>query len=173
MVTGVEAAGQPHWTKCSNACKIQLLVVAHLTRKPKTLSTITYFMQYLMRDGTPCPYNVWSELLADPEYRELVSDLIHDGTRVETCWLGVDGRSFYLRHRPIDPHLIFYTMVTFPQNGRRKRPNVYLRYATENEALAGHRAAVRRYGLMQQNMSSSHASKTDRRFRDLDADAKV
>lgn len=82
-------------------------------------------------------------MLADRNYREIQSDALPNGTKVETCWLGVDGRSFYLRPRRIERHLIFYTVVIFPKNGHGKPENRYFRYATEREARAGHRAAVR------------------------------
>jgi hypothetical protein len=114
-------------------------------------------MEYFTREGIPCPYAVWSELLADRDYRELWSDELLDGTKVETCWLGVDGRSFYLRPRRIDRHLIFYTTISFPRReGRRKRENQYHRYATEREARAGHRAAVRKYRLGRKRAVSMH-----------------
>jgi hypothetical protein len=103
-------------------------------------------MEYFARNGKPCPYGVWSEMLADRKYREVRVDELPNGTKVETIWLGVDGRSFYLRPRPIDRHLIFYTTVSFPKEAGRKRKNQYFRYATEREARAGHRAAVRKYG---------------------------
>jgi hypothetical protein len=104
-------------------------------------------MEYFSREGKPCPYRVWSEMLADRNYREIRMDELPNGIKVETCWLGVDGRSFYLRPRPIDRHLIYYTTVRFSKTGRRKRENKYFRYATEREARAGHIAAVRKYGL--------------------------
>jgi hypothetical protein len=59
-------------------------------------------MIYYQRDGTPCAYECWSELLADRGYRELQSNQLANGTRVETFWLGIDGRSFYLRPPRID-----------------------------------------------------------------------
>src|SRR5260370_41224834 len=101
-------------------------------------------MDYFMRDGTRCPYGVWSELLADSDYCEIRSDELPNGTRIETCWLGVDGRSFYLWPRRIDKHFIFYTMVTFPKKGPKKPENQYFRYTTEREARKGHQAAVRK-----------------------------
>ncbi len=104
-------------------------------------------MEYLTREGIPCPYGVWSEMLSDRDYREIQSDDLPNGTKVETCWLGVDGRSFYLRPPRIRRHLIFYTVVTFAKKEGRTRENRYFRYATEREARVGHRAAVRKYRL--------------------------
>lgn len=114
-------------------------------------------MEYFSRDGKPCPFGVWSEMLADHSYREVLLDEMPDGTRVETVWLGVDGRSFYLRPRPIDRHLIFYTTVIFPQKAGRKWKNLYFRYATEREARSGHHAAVRKYGPGARRIQRRHA----------------
>ena len=101
---------------------------------------------YHKRDGSPCPFEEWSELMADKDYVRLQSTDLPDGTVIETVWLGVDGRSFYLRPPHIDKHLIFYTTVSFPKHGKTKRANKYFRYGTEQEARNGHEAAVRKYG---------------------------
>ena len=101
---------------------------------------------YYKRDGRPCSYEEWSELMADKDYVRLQSIDLPDETVIGTVWLGVDGRSFYLRPPHIDQHLIFYTTISFPKHGKMKRANKYFRYATEQEARDGHEAAVRRYG---------------------------
>jgi hypothetical protein len=115
-----------------------------LTSRLKTIKSHE-LMQYFTRDGIECPYGVWAEALADSGYRELQVDELPNGLRVETIWLGVDGHSFYLKPRRIDRPLIFYTTIKFPKSGRSKRRNKYFRYATEREAWAGHRAALRKY----------------------------
>src|SRR5580692_7274663 len=99
---------------------------------------------FLTRDGTPCSYEHWHELLTDSNYRILQSDELPNGIKVDTDWIGIDGRSFYFRPPRIERDLIFVTMVRFP-NKRPKRATKYLRYATEQEAQKGHEAVVRKY----------------------------
>ena len=85
-------------------------------------------MSYLDRRGRPLTVYEWRLLLDDPRYARLASDDVGEWT-VNTTWLGTDP--------------LFETAVI-----GRVDPAVAERvasYSDELEALAGHRAAVRRF----------------------------
>jgi len=83
------------------------------------------------RSGAPVGKERWALLFQDTRYQVLAQTKVA-GYRVSTVWVGID-QSFGAG-RP----LIFETMVFGPGNwGEEQR-----RYATEEEALAGHEEIV-------------------------------
>lgn len=103
-------------------------------------------MQYYNRDGEPISAQTWAGLNRNEEYQRLAHT--HVGNYlVSTIWLGID-MGFSGTGKPI----IFETMV-FDQGPGSKRPWNDLeqrRYATEEEALAGHAALVEEVRLINQ-----------------------
>jgi hypothetical protein len=100
---------------------------------------------FFKRNGRPCSYEEWSELLNDPEYRTIKVTELPNGTTIETSWVGISGESFYTRRRGLSEHLIFVTTLTLPKPGK-KAEKKYFHYASETEAKAGHAAITREYG---------------------------
>lgn len=80
-------------------------------------------------------------LLTDWEYKKVAWNKLWWGGHISTVWLGLD-HSFSLQpRRPI----IFETMI-FKPGGEFGRTSVEMeRYATEEEALAGHRRLYRQW----------------------------
>jgi hypothetical protein len=91
---------------------------------------------YYRRDGTPIPEEVWVEGFGS-ENRTVAKDLLPDGKRVSTVFLGMD-HNFY----GDGPPLIFETMV-FPAVGYIELD--MCRYSTEAEAVAGHQKMVEKW----------------------------
>lgn len=88
---------------------------------------------YYDRQGKPMPCSAWLETLTNQEARLVGYARFPDGTYVSTVWLGLEhGRDN--QGRPI----IFETMVFTAAN----EDLFHCRYATEDDALAGHREAV-------------------------------
>jgi hypothetical protein len=86
------------------------------------------------RDGAPLRFAAWAALFEDHEYKVVAQDrLAYAGEEivVSTVWLGVD-HSFGHAARP----LIFETLVFGPEHF--PLTDEMLRYATEDEARAGH-----------------------------------
>jgi hypothetical protein len=86
------------------------------------------------RYGTPVSFGRFAELkFRDGERVDVVALTQHDDVEISTVWLG--WREGLDRHgRP----RIFETVIFTEDDAR-----VYGRYATEDEAVAGHAAAVR------------------------------
>ena len=82
----------------------------------------------------------WAALFEDPDYQR-VKLTVGAGRRVSTVWLGI-GHSF-------DPHanpLIFETMIFKEVEGSDDDGEVDVqRYATEEQALAGHEEMVQQH----------------------------
>lgn len=70
--------------------------------------------------------------------RHVGDDTLPDGTRVSTVFLGLD-----LNHHPQGPPLLFETMV-FPADGSPLEDVFCERYATWEQAEAGHAAVLAR-----------------------------
>lgn len=96
-------------------------------------------MRYFNRQGKPITTEQWRALLErKDDYRRIAQTTLPDGTWISTVWLGLNHRF------DSGPPLIFETMVFESENG--PYTELYLdRYSTEEEALAGHEAAVKRW----------------------------
>lgn len=93
-------------------------------------------MIYYRPDGSPCDIGEWGKLHADFESRVIRQE--YAGKHwVSTVWMGID-HSFGQ-----GPPLIFETMV-FPSKEDLGEEDCQ-RYATKEEALAGHRAMVKKW----------------------------
>lgn len=98
--------------------------------------------EYIGRRGELLTLEEWAAKLADIDYKRVASDEVGP-LWVSTVWLGLDhgfGRA--------GPPIIFETMA-FPRvEGRKREGSEWAellgpwRYATEEEALRGHRAIV-------------------------------
>lgn len=84
------------------------------------------------RKGQPITLERYAELMHDLSYRRVAEDRIGH-VWVSTVWLGVNHQFI-----PGGPPLIFETMIF----GGPQDEDCW-RYSTEEEALAGHRLAVR------------------------------
>jgi hypothetical protein len=94
-------------------------------------------LRYYRRDGTPItskePHLQWAREKENPIVKQ---ETLPNGYWVSTVWLGLD-------HQFGDgPPLIFETMVTNPAG---EWEDFQERYSTEEEALEGHKEAVRRF----------------------------
>ena len=92
---------------------------------------------YYDRDGSPLDLAEWARRFEDTDYRRVDRTVLPNGYEVSTVWLGVDHNWGGVR-----PH-IFETMV-FPE-GPSNQEAWQERYATLEEAKAGHRAAVEKW----------------------------
>lgn len=90
---------------------------------------------YYDRTGEPMTMHVWAQRFEDLEYKRVASDTVGDFD-VSTVWLGIDHR-FAGDGAP----LIFETIVF---GGNELEDNEQRRYATEDEARAGHAEIVER-----------------------------
>jgi hypothetical protein len=86
------------------------------------------------RQGNPISYEEYGELLR-PDYKRVAETTLPNGVWVSTVWLG-------LNHSFSDdgPPIIFETMAFADANVGAELNMA--RYATEEEALAGHEAMV-------------------------------
>jgi hypothetical protein len=75
----------------------------------------------------------WAQLFEDLKYRVVEYTQLGPDVAVSTVWIGID-----LGHRSGGPPLIFETMV-FSED---EHDGEMTRYATYDEAVAGHRQAV-------------------------------
>lgn len=94
------------------------------------------------RQGNEIDVSSASKLLNDISYKRIAYDEI-DHVRVSTVWLGLDHR-----FGGDGPPLIFETMVFPKKNGNwldDYRDVDCQRYATEAEALAGHKEMVEKW----------------------------
>lgn len=92
------------------------------------------------RQGEPISLEEWSAHLEKDEYRQVLKTDLPNGRWVSTVWLGLD-HGFGRSSRP----LIFETLV-FGVHGSTSGELAQERYSTEEEALAGHAALVRKWG---------------------------
>jgi hypothetical protein len=88
--------------------------------------------RYYDRNGAPISPEAWIRLFSE-DYQRIATDTANDVT-VSTVWLGLD-HSFTAD----EPRQIFETMVFGGEHDQE-----CWRYATEQEAREGHRAAVGR-----------------------------
>ena len=93
---------------------------------------------YYNRKGEPMSTEDWARAIEDMSIRRVAETPLADGTWVSTVWLGLD-HSFAVREKP----LIFETMV-FPSDSDMAERDM-ARYATEEEAIAGHAAMVAKH----------------------------
>lgn len=91
-----------------------------------------YRHYYYDKNGKPLNMIQWGELFQNPDYKIVKRDQIGD-VKVYTVWLGMDHG--FLNELPI----IFETMVFGGEFDQYQE-----RYATEQEALAGHKKIVGR-----------------------------
>lgn len=90
-----------------------------------------YRHHYYDKNGKPLTMMQWGELFQNPDYKIVQQDQIGD-IKVSTVWMGMDLG--FLNERPI----IFETMVFGEFDQYQER------YATEQEALAGHKKIIGR-----------------------------
>lgn len=90
------------------------------------------------RQGAPLELMEWARLFEDAQYKRVAETTLQDGKYVSTVWLGLDHR-FGGDGLP----LIFETMV-FPTRGDCRDLDC-ARYSTEENALNGHNAMVKKW----------------------------
>lgn len=93
---------------------------------------------YYDKSGQPIKSNEFCKLAKDMAYKRIAETTLNSGRRVSTVWLGLN-HNFDVS----GPPLIFETMV-FPSEKEWSELDCR-RYATEQEALAGHRAMVEKW----------------------------
>ena len=95
--------------------------------------------EYLDKNGNPLTDEQYCALVMSKEdYKRVAEDTLADGKWISTVWLGID-HSFGDAGVP----LIFETMV-FPSKGNFRDLSMQ-RYATLDEAVAGHKATVKEW----------------------------
>src|SRR3990172_11732027 len=90
------------------------------------------------KDGKPVSLKQWAKLIEDRTYRRVAETILPDGTWISTVLLGLDHR-FTMEGPPV----IFETMV-FP-DAENLRERDCERYATQEEAIAGHATMVQKW----------------------------
>lgn len=124
---------------------------------------------YYDKDGSRLTLMEWAHKFEDVEYKRVAQDILEDGTRISTVWLGLNHS-----YRDTDAPLIFETMVftgerfrwgdRFDKQGEdtelgRSFNKVWenqkdtefseeldqRRYSTEQEAIDGHQEMVNRW----------------------------
>lgn len=98
--------------------------------------------RYYRRDGTPYPRGdkglfEWAADYEDLKKKIVKQDRLPNKVRVSTVWLGLD-HNWGDKNRP----QIFETMVFF---GKGYEDEECWRYATEEEALRGHKMLVKKW----------------------------
>lgn len=93
------------------------------------------------KQGAPISMNEWIRLFEDYGYKVVARSSLPGGGFVSTVWLGLD-------HGYGGRRLIFESMVF--ETGDEERDGDCDRYATIEEAQAGHEAMVRKHGGMVQ-----------------------
>ena len=93
---------------------------------------------YYDRQGKPMSLKQWALGFPGVADRRVAETTLPDGKWVSTVWLGLDHR-----YSMDGPPLIFETMV-FKSRDNMEEVDVE-RYSTEAEALAGHRALVKKW----------------------------
>ena len=97
--------------------------------------------RYYDREGKPLELFAWASLFEDIPYKRIAKDVLPDGTEVSTVWLGLDHNFGFG-----GPPLIFETMVfAATEDGSLGDELATERYATEEQAKAGHEAMVREW----------------------------
>ena len=96
------------------------------------------YPRYFDKQGNPMELLVWCKRLEDHEYKRVRETTLPDGKWVSTVWLGLD-HSFHTGAK-----LIFETMVF--NNDNHQWEDEQERYSTEEEAIAGHDAMVKKFG---------------------------
>jgi len=96
------------------------------------------YPRYFDRQGNPMELLEWGRKLEDHEYKRVRKTTLPDGKWVSTVWLGLD-HNLLLR----GPRAIFETMVFESEGGADCDME---RYSTEEEAIAGHEAMVKKFG---------------------------
>ncbi len=89
--------------------------------------------RFFLRDGTECPEAEFHRLFSDWSYRQIACDQVGDKL-VSTVWLGCNLEALAVDHEAA--RLIFGTGV-LPDGDET-------RYATEAEAIKGHKRVVER-----------------------------
>jgi hypothetical protein len=113
------------------------------------------------RKGKRIAFADWAALYEDFGYRVVARDTTRSGREVSTVWLGLD-HGFTRSGAPV----IFETLV-FPCGASGKDLDG-ARYTTEEEALAGHRAFLKKWGMAPrvkklQRKRQIHRANEDRR----------
>jgi hypothetical protein len=95
---------------------------------------------FYRRDGTPCPDEMeWAKQFSrDHAQKRVRETILSNGLWVSTVWIGID-HAFNN-----GPPMIFETMV-FPSKERLGEDLDMERYATEAEAIDGHRRMVEKW----------------------------
>lgn len=101
---------------------------------------------YYDRQGQPIYDTLaWGKLFQDPDYKRVAEDTVGH-LWVSTVWLGLDHSSWpILRDHGAHVPIIFETMVFAKEGEDQVGPvidNYSRRYATEAEALEGHKEIV-------------------------------
>ena len=95
--------------------------------------------RYFDRHGQPfSDLHEWVRRLEDSAYTRVAEATLADGTWVSTVWRGLN------QNWGVGPPLIFETMVFLSKVGPLSEIET-ARYATEEEALAGHHRIVRKW----------------------------
>lgn len=98
---------------------------------------------YYGADGAPITMQQWGRLLLDEEYRRVGDDTLPSGARVSTVWLGLDHN-----FSGCGPPLVFETIIllegSWPEADLRRYHDMR-RYATREQALAGHAEMVEKW----------------------------
>lgn len=81
--------------------------------------------------GNPISFDAWIALFEGTPDPHVAEDILDDGTRVSTVWLGLD-QSFWG-----GPPLIFETMIFGGKHDQYQE-----RYSTKDQALEGHKHAL-------------------------------
>jgi len=90
------------------------------------------------RFGKPIESNEWSRLRQIRDYKIVKQETLPNGVWVSTVWLGLDHQ-----YEDGGVPLIFETMV-FPKDGTHEEVDME-RYSTEEEAINGHLAIVKKW----------------------------
>lgn len=100
------------------------------------------FITYIVEDGKVVPENdtlKWCQFMEFPENRQLAYDIMFDGTRFSTIFLGLD-HSFDFSDRDNHKPVLWETMQ-FLKSGRTEQ----WRYTSAEEAIENHNRLVKRY----------------------------
>jgi hypothetical protein len=88
------------------------------------------------KDGSPLELLEWAKKFEDKAYCRVALDILPDGTRISTVWLGLN------HNFGEGPPLIFETMVFDIPVNYALREREQERYSTLEEAQAGHAAIL-------------------------------
>lgn len=105
------------------------------------MNILEHMSEFYNRQGEPITLHEYGTLMADLEYKSVGYDHIGDFL-ISTAWLGANHN--FSDH---GKHLIFETMIFESGNSSETSSwqfdNYQTRYATEEEAVAGHAEAIR------------------------------